>query len=76
MSTTTSPVAAVVLEPAAAEFAAATAEPSYLFDLGPEKGRTVADDVQSGQIAKPPVDEQWITVPGGRSGCQGEHGRL
>ena len=75
MSTTTSPAAAV-LEPAAAEFAAATAEPSYLFDLGPEKGRTVVDDVQSGQIAKPPVAEQWITVRGGRSGCPGEHGRL
>ena len=75
MSTTTSAAAAVVLEPAA-EFAAATAEPSYLFDLGPEKGRTVVDDGQSGQIAMPPVDEQWITVPGGRSGCQGEHGRL
>jgi acetyl esterase/lipase len=66
--TTTSPAAAVVLEPAAAEFAAATAEPPYLFDLGPEKGRTVVDEVQSGQIAKPPVDEQWITVPGGPAG--------
>jgi acetyl esterase/lipase len=68
MSTTTSPAAAVVLEPAAAEFAAATAEPPYLFDLGPEKGRMVVDDVQSGPIAKPPVDEQWITVPGGPTG--------
>ena len=67
-TTTTSSAAAVVLEPAAAEFAAATAEPPYLFDLGPEKGRTVVDDVQSGQIAKPPVDEQWITVPGGPAG--------
>ena len=68
MATTTSPAAAVVLEPAAAEFAAATAEPPYLFDLGPEKGRTVVDEVQSGQIAKPPVDEQWITAPGGPAG--------
>ena len=68
MATTTSPAAAVVLEPAAAEFAAATAEPPYLSDLGPDKGRTVVDDVQSGQIAKPPVNEQWITVPGGPTG--------
>ena len=68
MATTTSPAAAVVLEPAAAEFAAATAEPPYLLDLGPDKGRTVVDDVQSGQIAKPPVNEQWITVPGGPTG--------
>jgi acetyl esterase len=67
-TTTTSSAAAVVLEPAAAEFAAATAEPPYLFDLGPEKGRTVVDEVQSGQIATPPVDEQWITVPGGPTG--------
>ena len=68
MATTTSAAAAVVLEPAAAEFAAATAEPPYLLDLGPDKGRTVVDDVQSGQIAKPPVNEQWITVPGGPTG--------
>jgi acetyl esterase len=68
MATTTFPAAGVVLEPAAAEFAAATAEPPYLFDLGPEKGRTVVDEVQSGPIATPPVDEQWITVPGGPTG--------
>jgi acetyl esterase len=68
MAPTTTSAASVVLEPAAAEFAAATAEPPYLFDLGPEKGRTVVDEVQSGQIATPSVDEQWITVPGGPTG--------
>jgi acetyl esterase/lipase len=68
MAPTTTSAASVVLEPAAAEFAAATAEPPYLLDLGPDKGRTVVDDVQSGQIAKPPVNEQWITVPGGPTG--------
>jgi acetyl esterase len=68
-TTLTSAAAAVVLEPAAAEFAAATAEPPYLFDLGPEKGRTVVDEVQSGPIAKPPVDEEWVTVPGGPTGA-------
>jgi acetyl esterase/lipase len=68
-TTITSAAAAVVLEPAAAEFAAATAEPPYLFDLGPEKGRTVVDEVQSGPIAKPPVDEEWVTVPGGPTGA-------
>ena len=31
-----------VLEPAAREFASATANPPYLFDLGPDKGREVA----------------------------------
>jgi len=57
-----------VLEPAAAEFAAATANPPYLFDLGPTEGRKVVDDVQSGEIAKPAIDEEWITVPGGPTG--------
>ncbi|MFB6676396.1 alpha/beta hydrolase [Streptomyces sp. NPDC056390] len=57
-----------VLEQAAAEFAAATAKPPFLFDLGPEKGRRTVDEVQSGGIAKPAVDEEWITVPGGPTG--------
>ena len=52
-----------VLEPAAAEFAAATANPPYLFDLGPEAGRKTVDEVQSGEIAKPDVSEEWVTVP-------------
>ncbi|MFE7159502.1 alpha/beta hydrolase [Streptomyces sp. NPDC057636] len=60
--------AAPVLERAAAEFAAATAKPPFLFDLGPEKGRRTVDEVQSGGIAKPAVDEEWITVPGGPTG--------
>ncbi|WP_221353798.1 alpha/beta hydrolase [Streptomyces beigongshangae] len=57
-----------VLEPAAAEFVEATANPPYLFDLGPVEGRKTVDEVQSGEIAKPDVDEEWITVPGGPTG--------
>jgi acetyl esterase/lipase len=57
-----------VLEPAAAEFAAATANPPYLFDLGPADGRKAVDEVQAGEIAKPLVDEEWITVAGGPTG--------
>jgi acetyl esterase len=57
-----------VLEPAAQQFADATANPPYLFDLGPEKGREVVDQVQSGDIAKPDVDVSDTTVPGGPSG--------
>ncbi len=53
-----------VLEPAAAEFAAATAKPPYLFDLGPEQGRKTVDEVQSGPVEKPEVDEQWISLDG------------
>ncbi|MBQ0855178.1 alpha/beta hydrolase [Streptomyces sp. NPDC057621] len=57
-----------VLEPAAAAFAEATANPPYLFDLGPAEGRKAVDEVQSGEIALPSVDEEWITVPGGPTG--------
>ncbi|PIM71477.1 esterase [Streptomyces sp. JV178] len=57
-----------VLEPAAAAFAEATANPPYLFDLGPVEGRKVVDEVQSGDIAKPDVDDTWVTVPGGPTG--------
>ena len=58
----------VVLEPAATEFAAATANPPYLFDLAPAEGRKLVDEVQSGDITKPAVDEEWITVDGGPTG--------
>ena len=57
-----------VLEPAAQAFAEATANPPYLFDLAPAEGRKAVDEVQSGDIAKPAVDEEWITVPGGPTG--------
>ena len=53
-----------VLEPAAAEFAAATAQPPFLFDLAPEEGRKTVDEVQSGEVAKPEVDEQWVQLDG------------
>ncbi|MBV6699806.1 alpha/beta hydrolase [Kitasatospora aureofaciens] len=59
---------APVLEQAAAEFAAATANPPFLFDLGPAEGRKAVDEVQAGEIAKPAVDEEWVTVPGGPTG--------
>jgi acetyl esterase/lipase len=57
-----------VLEPAAADFAKATANPPYLFDLGPTEGRRAVDEVQSGGIAKPTVDEEWVTIEGGPTG--------
>jgi acetyl esterase len=58
----------VVLEPAAQAFADATASPPFLPDLGPEEGRKVVDETQAGEIAKPPVDDEWLTVAGGPSG--------
>ncbi|MGY5086654.1 esterase, partial [Streptomyces sp. 900105755] len=57
-----------VLEPAAQAFVEATANPPYLFDLAPADGRKAVDEVQSGDIAKPAVDEEWITVEGGPTG--------
>ncbi len=57
-----------VLEPAAQAFAEATANPPYLFDLAPADGRKAVDEVQSGEIAKPAIDEEWITVSGGPTG--------
>ncbi|MGW1273830.1 alpha/beta hydrolase [Streptomyces sp. NPDC002491] len=57
-----------VLEPQAAAFAEATANPPYLFDLGPAEGRKAVDEVQSGEIAKPAVDEEWVTITGGPTG--------
>jgi acetyl esterase/lipase len=53
-----------VLEPAAAEFAAATAQPPFLFEIAPEEGRKAVDEVQSGEIEKPAIDEQWIELDG------------
>jgi acetyl esterase/lipase len=57
-----------VLEPAAQAFADATANPPFLADLGPVEGRKVVDETQAGEIFKPPVDDEWITVPSGPSG--------
>ncbi|MFD4637545.1 alpha/beta hydrolase [Lentzea sp. NPDC058436] len=53
-----------VLEPAAAEFAAATAQRPFLFEITPEEGRKAVDEVQSGEIDKPEVDEQWVELDG------------
>ncbi|MET9658684.1 alpha/beta hydrolase [Streptomyces sp. NPDC006510] len=57
-----------VLEPAAAAFAEATANPPYLFDLPPAEGRKAVDEVQSGETDKPQIDEEWINVSGGPTG--------
>ncbi|MEV6711169.1 alpha/beta hydrolase [Lentzea sp. NPDC051208] len=53
-----------VLEPAAAEFAAATATPPFLFEIAPEEGRKAVDEVQSGAVDKPEIDEQWVELDG------------
>ncbi|KAA9375445.1 alpha/beta hydrolase [Microbispora cellulosiformans] len=54
-----------VLEPAAQEFAEATSTPPFLYELGPDGARKVLDDLQAAPVAKPEVDEKWITVSAG-----------
>jgi acetyl esterase len=61
-------IATVVLEPAAQEFADATANPPYLPELGPVEGRKTLDEVQSGEIEKPDADIEDTTISGGPSG--------
>ncbi|MBG0853662.1 alpha/beta hydrolase [Streptomyces spinoverrucosus] len=53
-----------VLEPEAQEIADATANPPFLYELGPEGARKVLDDIQAAPIDKAEVGEdKWITVP-------------
>ena len=63
----------VQLEPEAQEFAKATANPPYLFDLGPEKGRPAVDEVQAGPVNKLPVEIEDRTIAGGPSGQRWFH---
>ncbi|MFC8793369.1 alpha/beta hydrolase [Streptomyces cinereoruber] len=61
-------IGAPVLEPQAAAFAEATATPPFLFQLEPAEGRKAVEDVQSGDVELPTVDEEWVSVPGGPTG--------
>ena len=58
-----------ILEPEARAAADASANPPYLFDLGPTEGRKALDQAQSGPIAKPDVQIEDTTVPGGPNGA-------
>src|SRR4051794_25782710 len=60
---TTRARAAVVLEPASQAFVEATANPPFLYELGPAGARAVLDDVQAAPIDKLPVQDRWVTVP-------------
>jgi acetyl esterase/lipase len=70
MSTTIEPETATKppLDAEAQAFADATANPPFLYDLGPDKGREVVNQTQSGPIAKPDVTDEWIKVPEGPNG--------
>ncbi|WP_199429602.1 alpha/beta hydrolase [Qaidamihabitans albus] len=58
----------LALEPAAQAFVEATAQPPFLYELGPAEGRRTVDEVQSGDVAKPDVDVTDLTVPGDPNG--------
>jgi len=57
----------IQLEPEAQVFAEAMAKPPFLFTLGPQKGRIVLDEVQSGQVSTLPIDIEDLTVDDGPS---------
>ncbi|MFC4910115.1 alpha/beta hydrolase [Actinomadura gamaensis] len=57
-----------VLEPAAQEFVEATANPPYLYDLGPVEGRKAVDGVQDGDVPVPDADVLDLAIPGGPGG--------
>ncbi|MFE0704405.1 alpha/beta hydrolase [Streptomyces sp. NPDC058872] len=61
-------IVAPVLEPQAAAFAEATATPPFLFQLPSAEGRKAVEDVQSGDVDLPAVDEEWVSVAGGPTG--------
>ena len=57
----------IQLEPEAQAFAEEAARSPLLFTLGPEQGRLVLDNVQSGMIHKSAVDVEDLTISDGPS---------
>jgi acetyl esterase/lipase len=57
-------VSTVVLEPAAAAFAAATAQRPFIYELGPAEGRKALDEAQAGPITTPDADTVDTTLGG------------
>jgi len=55
------------LEPEAQAFAEAAAKPPLLFTLGPEKGRVVLDEAQSGLVSTLPVEIEDLSIADGPS---------
>ncbi|NBD27500.1 alpha/beta hydrolase [Paenibacillus glycinis] len=58
----------VILEQEAQQFVEKTANPPFVYELGPEKGRKQVDEVQSGPVAKPDVAIEKRSIPGGPKG--------
>ncbi|WP_216897400.1 alpha/beta hydrolase [Nocardia alni] len=53
-----------VLEPQAQELADATANPPYLFDLGPIEGRKTVDELQTPEIEVPGTEREVLEIEG------------
>ena len=53
----------VVLESSAQDVVDATSTPPFIYELEPAQARKVLEDLQSGDVEKLPVDEEWIAVP-------------
>ena len=58
----------VVLEPAAQEFAAATSQPPFLYQLPVEEGRNALEELQSGDELKLEAGLEEFSVDGGPTG--------
>src|SRR5262245_16615279 len=58
----TKTLSSVVLEQESQQFVDATAAPPFLYELTAAEARKVLDDVQATPIAKPEVEDRWITV--------------
>ncbi len=58
----------VMLEPEANKVTEETANPPYLYDLGPQKGREQLDKTQAGPVKMHPADIQNVTIKGGPTG--------
>jgi len=52
-----------VLELAAQAFAESTSEPLLFLELEPTAAHSVADLLRAASVGKPPIDEEWISVP-------------
>ena len=60
----------IQLEAEAEAFAEAVAKPPFLFEVGPEKGRIVFNELQSGAVSKLPVDFEDLTIEDGPTNRQ------
>lgn len=58
----------LVLEPEALKLTQDTANPPYLFQLGPDKGRETVDELQAGDTPKLPVVTTDLMIDGGPNG--------